>query len=1017
MSDSIKYSDFLIDYIDDLVKYPTRSINSINYNVWQPASDSSIIFSNDNVDTIAEANLVLSKPNGVVGLTKEEIYNTISQLTTDDMSFFSPKIEIYRRLPAYLTLGTEGTSQESDGFIYKKFDFVDGSSVFKNNTYQDVLQGKAGTGIAAIEEANWELESSPDAKESNTEIYDYLGKFAASIKSFDIKFKFDSAMTFFGNCQNSNTQLIADFMRDPLGNLKNMYDFNIESNEITRNYAYLMFFSDIGKENTTNQINPENNNNAYNFLIKVGYAPAFYDLSTVISNPERLKRLTNFNTFLTQYPDYFNLDFQCALSGYEFIFSKDNSIVLKSSFTGVVKQGSLRDLYSHRTNDMDFMKVLKDLAIKSTKIDQSTLNSLQQTIKDNEKLLLDYDTASRLGCFDSRENAKYKSDWFKTVIEAELDEAKKQIVGLEQKALTHFLDDVNIHRAIIPNVEIINYNNTILKNGANAIFNNELFDDTTQKKYKAILETKNLDFYKLSLIETNSDEDAKNRIENNSDNSSDAIRRESGLDQDKNILASIYTGGGTSSSITTHEIYFFFFGDLVDNIIKKFKSYHIRPAYTQSMQKKYQDLYCLMPNLKVHKRTLSIEAATGGGLGGSGRDEFGKLRSYLTKTFGTSDALVVDISAAYVPISMELWRKWTHDNIVKRQKQYYHLFDLLNDLKILLTQAINYRTDKIIENEPKMKMMGRKPLFYSTFYQNTYEIDRNSNSIQSGFTPGFIDVLTKPITLPNVSVKVLTRLRSAYLINPTPPFKSIYLVGYTGETIEGLQPANIYATDQKTGDRATSYITSAGDYALDMKLGITHFFIGNQMGLAKTFTFGSDATPNGREIALADSKQENRDFKSYQYNNVDIKVIGGSFFRPMEMVYVHPHYTFGEPFEKKITISNLLNIGGYYQIFKVASSFNSKGVYETTLTCKYYIKAQAAANKDKCDASITEALRAKYDVLKGQRTTESAKTEVQSEAFAKAKESGSTLDAIAAGFAGYGGESAISVRNESEGER
>jgi hypothetical protein len=962
MSDSIKYSDFLIDYIDDLVKYPSRSINTINYNVWQPASDSSIIFSNDNIDTIAEANLVLSKPNGVVGLTKEEIYNTISQLTTDDMSLFSPKIEIYRRLPAYLTLGTEGTSQESDGFIYKKFDFVDGNSVFTHNTYQDILQGRAGTGIAAIEEANWELESSPDAKESNTEIYDYLGKFAASIKSFDIKFKFDSAMTFFGNCQNSKTQLIADFMRDPLSNLADMYSTNIESNEITRNYAYLMFFSDIGKENTTNQITPENNNNAYNFLIKVGYSPVFYDLSTIVSNLERLKRLTNFNTFLTQYPDYFNLDFQCALSGYEFLFSKDNSIILKSSFTGVVKQGSLRDLYSHRTNDMDFMKVLRDLALNSGKIDKSTLNSLQQTIKDNEKLLLDYDTASRLGCFDSRENAKYKSTWFKDVIEAELDEAKKQIVGLEQKALTHFLDDVNIHRAIVPDYEIKNYNNTILKNGANSIFNNELFD-TTQKKYKAILETKNLDFYRKSLIETNSDEDIKNRTENNSDNSSDAIRRESS-DQDKNILASVYTGGGTSSSISVHEIYFFFFGDLVDNIIKKFKSYHTQQTQIPLLTK-YQDLYCLMPNLKVHKRTLNIEGV--GSPGGTGRDEFGKLRSYLTKSFGTSSGLIVDISAAYVPISMELWRKWTHDNIVKRQKQYYHLFDLLNDLKILLTQAINYRTDKIIENEPKMKMMGRKPLFYSTFYQNTYEIDKILDTRNN-----FVITARQRLKVPNVIANIFAAIQSSRLINPTPPLKSVYLVGYTGETIEGLQPANIYATDQKTGDRATSYITSAGDYALDMKLGITHFFIGNQMGLAKTFTFGSDATPNGREIALADSKQENRDFKSYQYNNVDIKVIGGSFFRPMEMVYVHPHYTFGEPFEKKITISNLLNIGGYYQIFKVASSFNSKGVYETTLTCKYYIKAQAAANKDKCDASITEALKTKFDVLKKERTTDRA---------------------------------------------
>ena len=374
-----------------------------------------------------------------------------------------------------------------------------------------------------------------------------------------------------------------------------------------------------------------------------------------------------------------------------------------------------------------------------------------------------------------------------------------------------------------------------------------------------------------------------------------------------------------------------------------------------------------MPNLKVHKRSLNIKDPNGNN---AGPNSFGQTTRYRTNSFGTSSGIVVDINAAYVPISMELWRKWTHDNIVKRQKQYYHLFDLLNDLKTLLTQAINYRTDKIIEREPKMKLMGRKPLIYSTFYQSTYEIAPNTNAVGSNnnsLINTYFSTLGTPfisLSLPSsIQLNKLINLNNSLLLSPQGNLKTVYLVGYTGEAITGLQQDQIYATDIKTGDRATSYITSAGDYATDMKLGIAHFFVGNQMGLAKTFTFGSDATPNGREMALADSKQENRDFKSYQYNNVDIKVVGGSFFRPMEMVYVHPHYTFGSPFDKQITISNLLNIGGYYQIFKVASSFNSKGVYETTLTCKYYIKAQTAANVDKCDSSITDAIRDKFTIL------------------------------------------------------
>lgn len=939
MSDTIKYSDLLIDYMDEIIKKPSRTSGKYKFNLWQPSTDTNLIFSNKNLDSLAQANKQILNFNGVVGLTKEEVYNTISQLSTDDMSFFSPKIEIYRRLPAYMKIGADSLPQESDGFIYKKFDFIDGYDALQPLP-QDILNGKAGTGIAAIEEATWELESSQDAKESNTEIYDYLGKFAASITSFDIKFKFDSAMTFFGN----NSELISEFMVDPSStvNKLKMQTALIETDEITRNYAYLMYLSDIKDKNTTNQIDTERNNNAYNFLIKVGYSPVDYNFTEIIADPTREKRLQDFNSFLIQYPDYFNLDFQCALSAYQFTFSKDNSISLKCSFTGVAKQGSLRDLHSHRRNDMDFMKVLNSLAINtdpSIKVD-----NLRQAFRQNEQILLDYDSAYRAGCFESAENSKFKDNWFKEAILAENQNIQTQIQNVEKKALTHFLDDVKISKIVIDDRSLIRYNKTInepLSSSFNINFLNRnagiYFEDATVKLFNNSLNSGGL------IDADDAQEKLKERIENDA-NSSDSD------------IVEVTT---SESEWSSYHIYFFFFGDLIDNIIKKFKIYHTQSSTRNS--DKYNDIYCLMPNIKIMKRSRKLPNGT---------------NSFTTSKYGLDG--VVDVNAAYVPISMEMWRKWTHNNIIKRQKQYYHLFDLLNDLKTLLTEAINYKTQAIIEAEPKMKLMAGRPLSYSTFYQTTYEIHAASSAKQNGFTPGFIDVTANNLVNPPINVPMFNKLRLAYANNQQGTIlKSVYVIGYTGETIADLQPQNIYKTDSKDKDatKPTTYVTSAGDYASDMKLGISHFFVGNQIGLAKQFTFNSDETPRAKEMAVAGESQTSKDLKSYQYNNVDIKVVGGSFFRPMEMIYVHPHYTFGEPFETKLTMSNLLNIGGYYQIFKVASSFSSKGVYETTLTCKYYIAAQAAANADKCKDAIKQSVIDKYQQIKETRTRDSAQIE------------------------------------------
>lgn len=358
----------------------------------------------DNTQQIKQNIFSVSKNNDI--LDKEQIYKLISTLTVDELSLFSPKIDIYRRLPASLTANSEAANQGGfNNYIYKKFDFVDGSNVFVEKTdpafnkapslknrlskvksNEAILEGTRGLGIAAIMDASWEVHGSTTGLSTGPEIYDYLNKIGASISSFEISFKFDSINTFFGNAQG-NEQLITDFMVNPKAHLQEMIDRGIEGNETTRNYAYLMFFSDIDvKKNASNQLEAANEE-AYRFIISVGYNPIDADITEIIKDPEKQSRITQFNTLLKQYPDYFNLTFKAFLSNYQFEFAKDNSVKLTSKFGGVVQQGIVNELFAHKRNEYNFMKCLEKQIFNVDLQAQSDLQTASREIEKKSKFI------------------------------------------------------------------------------------------------------------------------------------------------------------------------------------------------------------------------------------------------------------------------------------------------------------------------------------------------------------------------------------------------------------------------------------------------------------------------------------------------------------------------------------------------------------------------------------------------------------------------------------------------------
>lgn len=917
-SDIIDYGDLLIDYMDEIVK---NIPNFSGFN-WTPSDNNNIVLSStgSKIDTTSEITNNILSFNNLTALNAADIYRTISELSAEHLSLFSPKIEIYRRLPSYLSVTDDGVkSNEIGNYIYKKFDFIDGSNILGSSIEdinKKIFEGTRGMGLAAITDASWELEPSADAYEQNTERYDFLGKTTAGVSSFKINFKFDSAMTFFGN----NNELVSKFMRDPVNNIKEMVRNGIEGNDITRNYAYLMFLSDFTTNNNTANLDSNRNNDSNHFLIKVGYSPVTYDIDTVIQDVNKRELIKKFNSLLLNYEDYINLVFECKLSKYDFEFAKDNSLKLSCQFIGVVRQGSLRDLYSNRTNEMNFFNALYSNET-STKL---------KRYKKVSNLIDKYNSLKKFGCDVDRivTNLNTVAYGYKTYeeIQAEFEEINNELQQERINNLSNFLTDVNINLIVFPNtitgrlttnpfagdgastgIPALNKYYSTITDLTSSLFDSNLLDSQTKLSIK---------YNDYVTVQPSTTEELLKKA------SGEVASNFEGAEKLGSFVGTSVNGVTISTKDTV--IPFFFFGDLVDNIIKRFKNYH----NGLSSKDLYKNFTCFMPNLTLYKRSRNI--------------------SNNIIPLGQPNSKI-NINAAFIPITMDLWRKWCHENIIKKQRKYYHLLDLLNDLKKLLNSAINYKTELIIENEPILKNLGNRPLSYSSFYETKYEIQ------QGKFNDFLIkNTIKEPSFTGDITVFIFQTLNKTF-INPTLEIESVNFCGYTSEIItndfEDIR--NIVSTSDDA-DSSDTHILSGGVYEKDIKNKIVHFFIGNQIGLAKDFSFTNNPAPRAREIALGEDKGSVIGFKSINYLSVTIKLAGSNFFRPMEVIYVHPHYTFGEPFDNTFNMSNILNIGGYYIIQKISSNFTTKGAYETTIEAKYYVQAQTEALKKKCEELLVD---------------------------------------------------------------
>jgi hypothetical protein len=146
----------------------------------------------------------------------------------------------------------------------------------------------------------------------------------------------------------------------------------------------------------------------------------------------------------------------------------------------------------------------------------------------------------------------------------------------------------------------------------------------------------------------------------------------------------------------------------------------------------------------------------------------------------------------------------------------------------------------------------------------------------------------------------------------------------------------------------------------DSAKGIYHFYIGAEGGLVKSIDFTRTDVQGLREARQAESRNLGQIRDVY---DASVTLFGNQMFYPGMKVFINPPLGFGRPESDGGpsgassgdlgSLSNLLGIGGYYDVITVESTITQSGQYETTIECKF---AQSGGINDsvsaKCDGII-----------------------------------------------------------------
>ncbi len=297
---------------------------------------------------------------------------------------------------------------------------------------------------------------------------------------------------------------------------------------------------------------------------------------------------------------------------------------------------------------------------------------------------------------------------------------------------------------------------------------------------------------------------------------------------------------------------------------------------------------------------------------------FGDLLQSITKVYGmgsTNNRIILgDIeyvddressnktkkyNIGEVPISTDLFQAWFLEKIIKPAKTSYRLDTLIKDLvNGLLRPAL----------DPECIFFGRN-------INKRIDINFTNFTIQSSSDP------------------------ASSVVNPQGVFTGVPTLTSSSGALQTYNYFCIFSTE--------ALCDLNGDIQKDEQNGIMHLYVGKAEGLVTSIKFKRIDQPYAKEAKA--TREGFTPLSSLRdIYNCDINMIGNHIFYPGMTVFIHPPYGFGDPTKKNQTFSNIMGVGGYYNIIKITTDI-SDGKYETRLDCFYQSSGDGSCKADvKC---------------------------------------------------------------------
>ena len=275
---------------------------------------------------------------------------------------------------------------------------------------------------------------------------------------------------------------------------------------------------------------------------------------------------------------------------------------------------------------------------------------------------------------------------------------------------------------------------------------------------------------------------------------------------------------------------------------------------------------------------------------------------------------------ANIPINFDTFLVWFKDNIVAKQRKNYVIRDLISDF---FTQLVI----PTLQGNTSSPEIGRK---YNVFFdQKTVYSYGNSTSPT---------LLGPNRTISNSLLEPTSRYDS--YSTPTPADHNIIYVS--------LKPAD--------PDSLGKVYESLEN---DRKENISHFWVGDTKGLIKSIKFKRVEQPG-----LKEAKATKESFiplnQLRDLYNADITMFGNHYYYPGDTIFIHPQNSIlGEPYLNG-TISNIMGIGGYYDIIKVSTNIGEGG-YETILECVWVCSGEAFLSSEQLKTVTCKAIAKEYE--------------------------------------------------------